>query len=46
MGNLDGGAPLLGTLEGVYRKALEMGRSIGVLLGNLKEGSYTGDIER
>jgi len=28
MGNLEEGAPLLGTLEGVYRKALEMGLSL------------------
>jgi hypothetical protein len=28
MGNLDEGAPLLGILEGVHRKALEMGLSL------------------
>jgi hypothetical protein len=32
--------------EGYIEKALETGMSIGVPLGNLEGGSYTGDVER
>jgi hypothetical protein len=45
--NLKGvGAPLLGTLEDVKRKATGTGISLHSPLRNLEGGSYTGDFER
>jgi hypothetical protein len=46
-GNLEGGAPFLGTLK-VMRGRLwrQASLSIGASLGNLEEGSFTRDFER